>query len=968
MKLGPLYLNQSSNAVEPSCSKASRLVEKAPLRKFLNICVFNSRSIKNKLEFLFLFVKQQSPQYDMIFITESWLNDKILDSQVCPNGYQIIRKDRTSDLLKRGGGVLLLYKNGLNVVDKTECSQTDVEHLCVDVCSEDRSEKHGSYRFICYYNPPGISKVRTGSLCNSIESYLEVMPVFIVGDFNMPGIDWQSMSSSSKADDPFLELYTDSSLRQHIHEATHDSSSILDLVLTNPIANDLLIRCDVSAPFTSTCDHNTISFHCSRPTKNSIGPKEVFCYRKGNYDAMNGVLSMISWDKLFVDNDYNVQKIYDGFLSLIHSLIECYVPKNKISHRPKHNKTLKALAKKKANLYRKYKADRSLKAEYKNLSKLYDKEVQAFHDKIEDSVCSSNNLSSFYKYTNKKLKVTSSIPPIVSEDGDLLTDNIEKADHFNNTFQSVFIQDNGTPLVIQPKTNVFMENICITDEMITVALRNLKLKTSRTPDEIPSIVLKKIGTQITYFLKNFFQLSINTGTIPKEWKTAIVSPIHKKSSKDKAKNYRPISLTSSICRLLESIIKDCIIDHIFSQNLLSGRQHGFLPGRGTTTQLLHSLNNWTTAHDLHEIMEIVYTDFSKAFDRVSHRKLLQVIQAYGIIGTNLSWINEFLSDRTQQVIIEDELSSPLDVLSGVPQGSVLGPLLFIIYIEDIQNCCEKNSKIGLYADDSKIFSTDAKSLQGTLSHLDKFIEDRQLLLAADKCQHLSISSKNISSKKQFFLENRCIAQCNVVVDLGIRISSDLKWKNHIAHLTNKSSRRCYQILHSFRTKSIWTYVKAYTTYVRPILETNTVIWSPYLKQDVKSVESIQISFLKSICRRCSIPASTYQDRLDKLGVETLEYRRWKFDLILVYKIINNLVDLKFSDFFSFFSSPYQLRRHKFFLKSFQSHYDVRKNFFSNRIVNLWNSLPESIVDAPTLITFRKKLANFNLRTVQSMIF
>jgi hypothetical protein len=308
----------------------------------------------------------------------------------------------------------------------------------------------------------------------------------------------------------------------------------------------------------------------------------------------------------------------------------------------------------------------------------------------------------------------------------------------------------------------------------------------------------------------------------------------------------------------------------------------------------------------------------------------------------------------------------LKVLSGVPQGSVLGPLLFIIFIEDIQHCCHEGCNIGLYADDSKIFSTNPRSLQKSLARLDTFIENRQLRLAADKCQHLTIARKH--TDQQFYLEGQRISKTDVVTDLGLMVKSDLKWNRQISYLRAKGSTRCYQILRSFRSNHIWTYVKAYNTYVRPILETNSVIWSPHYIGDIKDIETVQRRYIKEICRRCNIRAGSYRERLQALGMETLEYRRYKSDIIYVYKMIHGVIDLVFNDFFEFYSSPYNLRRHNYCIVGSKCNSDERKNFFTNRVVGVWNSLPDSVVTATTVETFRQKLNEFDLRTVQKMIF
>ena len=188
------------------------------------------------------------------------------------------------------------------------------------------------------------------------------------------------------------------------------------------------------------------------------------------------------------------------------------------------------------------------------------------------------------------LSVRRPVPSLKTDDGTILTSNREKAENFNKTFQSVFTPDNGTPINVAPKTNVKMKDVSVTNKQILDAIKQLQPKTSMSPDGIPAFVLKKTGHSIVNFLRKFFQLTLLTGQLPSQWKSAIVIPVHKKAAKDKAENYRPVSLTSPICRLLEYIIKEEILNHVFAQKLISRHQQGFLPKRGTATQLLQTFN------------------------------------------------------------------------------------------------------------------------------------------------------------------------------------------------------------------------------------------------------------------------------------------------------------------------------------------------------------------------------------------
>ncbi len=416
--------------------------------------------------------------------------------------------------------------------------------------------------------------------------------------------------------------------------------------------------------------------------------------------------------------------------------------------------------------------------------------------------------------------------------------------------------------------------------------------------------------------------------------------------------------------MLEKILFSHLLEHLFSNNLISSNQHGFLPRRSTITQLLGALNHWTSNYCNNNAVHTVYTDLSKAFDKVSHMKLLEVIKSYGIDGSVYTWLQNFLTGRIQQVTIQSTLSSPQPVTSGVPQGSVLGPLLFLMYIDDLSKLSSNTSHICLFADDTKIYSTNITDLNTKLEDLKTFFDSRQLSLASEKCEKLSLSKsdQHIIAK----IGNSTLKNTTVVRDLGVFITHDLKWTHHIQNIKTKAMQRCYQILRSFNSRNIWTLLKSYITFVRPTLEYASEIWNSFLTKDIEAVEGVQRYFTKQICCRCNISFISYQHRLKMLNLRSLEYRRLQTDLIMVFKITHKLIDIPTENFFTFYSSPYATRSHKYCLLIPKTKAKCRSSFLTDRIPSIWNKLPSDMFLPDTLLSFKTKLNRFDLHRIASL--
>ena len=963
----------------PICSnrfKESLKNQFAPILQSLKIMYFNARSVVNKIHLIYSFLLNNSNAFDLIFITETWLTSNILDSMICPAGYNILRHDRFG---ARGGGVLVIYKSCLMVnkfvpsnheIDDSQC----FEYVTIDVLCA----KKQKIRVSCFYVPPSTSASLESlkTVCKYLSECSVTSHSYILGDFNLPRIDWTIPASlGGPCHDYFLECCQNASLTQRILEPTHLSGNTLDLLLCSDPSFQFVESFCVSAPFSATCDHSSLNLKLTFPVEKQ---KERATarpnFKTADYCEISSHLLSIDWNHIIEANSNDIQQLYDHFVNVISQTIDCFVPKYKRHQHRRKPIHIKKLLKEKQKLYQLSKMNSVMNLKYKQTAKDYDNAVKCWHDSIESSICNNANKSRFYGYVNSKLKSSTQIPPLNTPNG-IAESDAEKADSLNTFFHSVFTSDNGFDLELVPHLNFsqFMKDIEVSEEDILMAIHNLADKLSYTPDGIPSYFLKRIVCAILPFLTHLFNISLSLATVPSQWRSAIVIPIFKKGSRNLVSNYRPISLTCCLCRVLETIISQKFLDHLYRYNLISPFQFGFIPGKSSCSQLLSAINHFLTAYDQNKTVDIIYTDIAKAFDSVSHKKLLSVLQSYGVNGNAFNWIQAFLDQRKQQVRVQDSFSCFKPVSSGVPQGSVIGPLLFIIYINDLIQAAtatenDSNCAMFLFADDAKLISCDNFALQNAIHKVYTWMNVRQLRLAPTKFEHLPLN-RNSSDNHTFTIEDTEICSSNYVKDLGVYVSNDMKWSKHISYVRSKASATAYQILHSFSSKNVWTLLKAYVTYVRPLLEYNTPVWSPYLQKNIHAIESVQKRYTKTICMRCNIPFTSYSDRLHKLNIQSLQYRRLEYDLILTYKICYGLIDINFDNFFKYCSSPYKLRRHRLTLQSIgkPKHKNVT-NFFSHRVVSLWNSLPEYVVTAPSLPIFKNYLKKFDLCSITTIIY
>ena len=883
------------------------------------------------------------------------------------------RSDRSNT---RGGGVAAVVKkqhsSKINII-RTEADK-GFEFLALDYHINNRNV----IRFIVVYLPPVSSEncEITGSLVKILSDLIISTPnnstFHITGDFNFSDTVWNGSypTFSNKTSAIFNNFLNKFDLYQLIKSPTHTHGKTLDLFIT-PSPPDI-IKLEVNEPFSQKCDHNMIEVELNVPYNNSSSKSSFHNFYQANYTEINNFLSSQSWDTILsVDDDIDL--LYSKFINTLKESVENFVPVNN----PKKNIRLpfkiKRIIREKKITYKKMKTNPLLKEKYKSLCKEYKNAITLYYKRIEYKIMNSKHKKPFYSYVKKKMRARSDLPPLITSQNQLLLDPKDKSNALNLHFSSVFLQQNNNPLPdLPPHTNSFdkMKNFEITDNDILLSISKLKNSVSRSPEDIPAYYIVKTSKNLLKPLSFIFNLCLKHGKLPSIWKSALVVPIFKKGKKSDPANYRPVSLTSVFCRIFERIIHYMICQHLADYNLISRVQHGFISGRSTLTQHFCYFDQLTKLQSEKSTFNAIYIDFSKAFDKLSHAKLMHVLHHYQLNANVIAWIKEWLSGRIQQTVVEDQFSDVCGVTSGVPQGSVLGPLLFLLYLESLithlKEAC-KSTTVFAYADDVKLLSKDPNDLQNALSIIGDWADRWDLVIHPTKSIHLYFRPKNDPNLPPiFFLNHEPISQDSQVNDLGITLADNFKWTSYIHKITSKANRIAYTIIRSFKSNDHKMLMNLFKTYVRPILEYNTAIWNPHLLGDIANVERVQRRFTKMVCQKQNISFEGYLDRLRLLQLDTLEIRRVKSDLILMFKIHNNHIDMDPDDFFTAKDSSYNLRSynsHQLVLHKYSGS-AVRHNFFTNRVTPTWNQLPNTLINSPDLATFKTRISQFDIRKLK----
>ena len=563
--------------------------------------------------------------YDIVFVTESWLHDNITDGLLDPKSYfSILRKDRTKS---RGGGVCVFVRKLWHVVPVTPATEfDDLEIICFDLTI---SNSH--VRFFVLYRPPSYDETYMCNVIKYIRNYESTTYTnVIIGDINLPKIDWNSLTCTGDIlHKQFLLFVIESGYCQLVDFPTHNEN-LLDVLLTTDTKFFSSIKPDI--PFGSS-DHTSVKFSMLfyndySPGQNTHASPSVYNWRMADYDAIESYLTQINWYNL-VSLYPSASVLWDVFMAILLSCVDQFVPRINVSSKSsrgnstKVSREIRKCLSKKRSLWKRLQTkrfDTAIHTKYRECCFNYKSLIQQHELRTEKRVIDANHLGYFYKFINQRIYDRSDVGVLVDTDNTVIVDNCEKANVFNTYFASVWQEDNNAIHRCENLNVTPIESISLEEGDVLYAIKKLKSNYTCGPDGLPAIFFKRLGSTLVVPLTVVFKQLLSVSYVPDVWKKAIITPVHKKGTATDCSNYRPISITCVCCKLLERIIVNKLHDHLSTNNILHQAQHGFTKGRSTLTNLLESVNDWTLCLQNKQQVDVVYIDFRKAFDVVSHKK------------------------------------------------------------------------------------------------------------------------------------------------------------------------------------------------------------------------------------------------------------------------------------------------------------------------------------------------------------
>ena len=853
-------------------------------------------------------------EYDIICLTETWLLPGIYDTELFDSRFNVYRQDRDyiSRGDSRGGGVLIATRRDVLVSEVTSVpsvnSTADILALSLSL---ENANNVARLRLFCCYFPPGNSLFEAevdfyDYFSRTILEFPDDI-YLIVGDFNIPQAVWCTTSDSSVTKlmgnfgVPLVEsisAFLSFNSLQQFNLVPNNNNKQLDLVMSN---TECVVTCSGSPLIPEDKYHPALEINVPKLSLHPLRPppRLIRMFQIADYEAINCALSKIDWFSCLDVGD--IEASVDCFYKILEQIISDHVPCklkfNNVKYPIWYSSSLIKIIKEKLKFHRRWKTYGRLE-DYDSFiilrrrQKTVQKDCYTSFLRLAESKIHENT-KHFWRFVKFK-KSNADLPDSLFLDNVSSSDGNEISELFNEYFQSVFRPATNIPSPSSanslPSLNsINLSCLDISPELVLKYLKDIDTNKGAGPDGIPPLFLSKCRVSVSKPLSMLFTLSLKQGIVPILWKKSFVVPIYKSGNKHNIKNYRPISKLSTIPKLFEKILCDAIYP-ILRPHIIQ-EQHGFLNKKSTESNLCEFVDRILRAMDDGCQVDTVYTDFSKAFDKISHQILIQKLCMIGVHGDLLRWIESYLRNRSQAVTVKGYCSSFLPVTSGVPQGSHLGPLLFNIFINDIVSVF-RDSHCLLYADDMKIYKIiksikDCADLQEDLNRLCVYCDDNLLHLNLDKCAVISYSRKRNPIDYSYLLNSIQIKRVSVVKDLGVLLDSGLLFRDHVDYIVNKAFRMLGFILRiSKEFKNTSTVILLYNSMVRTILEYSSTVWNPQYGQYIDKLENLQNKLFKYL----KYKNNSSDETVDYMTLTSLRNRRMVRDQLFLYKILRNEID------------------------------------------------------------------------------
>ena len=868
----------------------------------------NVQSVKNKLGDL----RQSAAElqkFSIVTMAETWLTGAIESAElesVLPS-HTLLRRDRVN---RAGGGVACFVSNSLSPERREALEPSDAEMLVVEARTAPPL-----LLAVCYCPPDNSAALvaTMAGLCQLVAAS-PGKTVVAVGDFNVPDVAWTASAGGgavpvvarrSRRSAELLDGCHLAGLQQHV-TAPSRGVNYLDLVLSNSQNLSATVQEGV---FPSDHKEVVCDVRAVRGPVPVVNRSTALNYKRADWTGLRAVLRLTPWNVL---DGLPVNDATALFYDLLNAAITDHIPLVQLRGRqpPWFDGEIRAALKEKEAAHRRLKKSRTPVTEtlFRDKRRLFKRlarrKFYQYLKGLTDDL--KTNPKRFWSYLKCAKGKHTELPYLI--DGDVrVTDDREKSEVLSRSFAAKFCDEVVLEMPSAPDYDLDpLRSFHVSTECVREILSSVDRHKACGPDNISGRIIRECADELAVPVTKLCNLSFRQSVVPDVWKRANIVPIHKKGSRNSPVNYRSVSLMPIFSKVIERVVFTSLFKHV--RPVLSNKQHGFMPGRSCTSNLCTLLHEAWSNISAGSQTDVIYTDYSSAFQSVSHKLLLHKLQnSFQISYKAIYWLKSYLSDRKQRVVVKGKCSRWTDVRSGTPEGGILSPLLFVCFINDLPLTLQTNSL--MFADDVKLFcrvdgDNDVGHLQLQLDQLCRWSRAWGLSLNPSKCKVLSLSLRRKPIVGEYTVGGVVLDRVSVMRDLGVLLDEKLTFGDHVDATVRKANRMLGLLTRTFQTGKrgrslqdcdIKSVICSYYANVRSILEYCSVAWNGVADTHVQRIERVQHKFLMWLrIRFGAIDVSLdYNDLLRAFKVETLAARRMQHDILFIRNVHRHVIDSSF---------------------------------------------------------------------------